>query len=108
MRPTDPGKPSSASRSADRALRCASGDSKGSALAPEAAWPYRRRRPQQEDGMAQAQKRRPASNWAPAEAPRAEPPSFAGRLIEAVNRRRPALRRLGVAASVLIVAVSAI
>ncbi len=58
--------------------------------------------------MAQAQKRRPPSNWAPAEAPRAEPPSFAGRLIEAVDRRRLVLRRLGVAASVLIVAVSAI
>ncbi len=58
--------------------------------------------------MAQAHNRRPASNWAPTEAPLAEPPSFAGRLIEAVRRHRPALRGLGVAASVVIIAVSAI
>jgi glycosyltransferase 2 family protein len=74
-------------------------------LAPEAASPYRRRR-QREEGMAQAQKRRPASNWAPIEAPPSKPQTFVGRLIEAVARRRSALRRLGVAASVIIIAVS--
>ena len=58
--------------------------------------------------MAQAQKRRQASSWAPSEAPLAEPPPFVGRLIETVRRRRRALRRLSVAASVLIIAVSAI
>jgi uncharacterized membrane protein YbhN (UPF0104 family) len=75
-------------------------------LAPEAAWSYRRRR-QQEEGMAQAQKRRPASNWAPIEAPPPQPTSFVGRLVDAVSRRRLALRRLGIAASVLIIAVAA-
>jgi glycosyltransferase 2 family protein len=56
--------------------------------------------------MAQAQKRRPASNWAPIEAPPSKPPTLVGRLIGAVTRRRTGLRRLGVAASVIIVAVS--
>ena len=56
--------------------------------------------------MAQAQKRRPASNWAPIEAPPPQPPTFVARLIDAVTRRRAALRRLGVAASVVIIAVS--
>src|ERR1700728_4881471 len=57
--------------------------------------------------MAQAQKRRPPSNWAPIEAPPPQPPSFVGRLVDAVSRRRVALRRLGIAASVLIVAFAA-
>ena len=57
--------------------------------------------------MAQAQKRRPASNWAPIEALPPQPPSFVGRLVDAVSRRRLALRRLGIAASVLIIAISA-
>ena len=57
--------------------------------------------------MAQAQKRRPASNWAPIEAPPPQPPSFVDRLLDAVSRRRPALRRFGIAASVLIIAISA-
>jgi uncharacterized membrane protein YbhN (UPF0104 family) len=57
--------------------------------------------------MAQPQKRRPASNWAPNEAPPPQPPPFVGRLIKAVTRRRRTLRRLGVAASVIIIAVSA-
>ena len=56
--------------------------------------------------MAQAQKRRPASNWAPIETPPPKPPTFVGRLIGAVSRHRDALRRLGVAASVIIIAVS--
>jgi glycosyltransferase 2 family protein len=56
--------------------------------------------------MAQAQKRRPATNWAPIEAPPSEPPTLVGRAIEAVTRRRATLRRLGVAASVIIIAVS--
>jgi len=56
--------------------------------------------------MAQAQKRRPATNWAPIEAPLAKPPTFVERAIEAVTRRRATLRRLGVAASVIIIAVS--
>ena len=56
--------------------------------------------------MAQAQKRRPALNWAPIEAPPSEPPTFVGRLIGVVTRRRVALRRLGVAASLIIIAVS--
>ncbi len=74
-------------------------------LAPRAAWPYRRRR-QREEGMAQAQKRRPALNWAPIEAPPPKPPTFVDRLIDAIRRHRSALRRLGVAASVIIIAVS--
>src|SRR6202142_3122512 len=57
--------------------------------------------------MAQAQKRRPPSNWAPIEAPPPQPPSFVGRLVDAVSRRREALRRLGIAASVLIIAFAA-
>jgi uncharacterized membrane protein YbhN (UPF0104 family) len=56
--------------------------------------------------MAQAQKRRPASNWAPIETPPPKPSSFVGRLIGAVSRHRDGLRRLGVAASVIIIAVS--
>jgi glycosyltransferase 2 family protein len=56
--------------------------------------------------MAQAQKRRPASNWAPVEAPPSKPTTLVGRLIEAFTRRRSALRHLGVAASVIIIAVS--
>ena len=56
--------------------------------------------------MAQAQKRRPASNWAPIEAPPAKPPTFVGRVIDALTRRRALLRRLGLAASVIIIAVS--
>ncbi len=54
--------------------------------------------------MAQAQKRRPATNWAPIEAPPPKPPTFVGRVIDAVTRHRAALRRLGVAASVIIIA----
>ena len=57
--------------------------------------------------MAQAQKRRPASNWAPFEAPPPQPPSFVGRLVDAVSRRRATLRRFGIAASVLIIAFAA-
>ena len=54
--------------------------------------------------MAQAQKRRPASNWAPVEAPPPKPPTFIDRLIDAITRHRSALRRLGIAASVIIIA----
>ena len=54
--------------------------------------------------MAQAQKRRPASNWAPVEAPPPKPPTFVDRLIDAITRHRSALRRLGLAASVIIIA----
>jgi glycosyltransferase 2 family protein len=57
--------------------------------------------------MAQAQKRRPASNRAPKGPPPAQPPTVVARLIETATRRRKALRRLGVAASVVIIAVSA-
>jgi uncharacterized membrane protein YbhN (UPF0104 family) len=57
--------------------------------------------------MAQAQKRRPARNWAPIEAPPPQPPSSLARLIDSLSRRRPALRRLGIAASVLIIAGAA-
>jgi glycosyltransferase 2 family protein len=56
--------------------------------------------------MAQAQKRRPASNWAPIEAPPLKPQTSVERLIGAVRRRRTLLRRLGVAASLVIIAVS--
>ena len=57
--------------------------------------------------MAQVQERRPASNWAPGSEPRPpDPSSFVARLIAAFRRRRRTLRRLGVAASVLIIAVS--
>jgi glycosyltransferase 2 family protein len=55
--------------------------------------------------MAQAQKRRrPALNWAPIEAPPSKPPTFVDRLIDAIQRHRSALRRLGLAASLLIIA----
>ena len=54
--------------------------------------------------MAQAQKRRPALNWAPVEAPPPKPPTFIDRLIDAITRHRSALRRLGLAASVIIIA----
>ena len=54
--------------------------------------------------MAQAQKRRPALNWAPVEAPPPKPPTFLDRLIDAIARRRSLLRRLGIAASVIIIA----
>jgi glycosyltransferase 2 family protein len=53
--------------------------------------------------MAQAQKRRPASNWAPIEAPPSKPSTFIGRLIKTITRRRSALRRAGLAASFLII-----
>jgi glycosyltransferase 2 family protein len=53
--------------------------------------------------MAQAQNRRPASNWAPVEAPPPKPPTFIDRLIDAITRHRSALRRLGLAASILII-----
>src|SRR5271170_2912857 len=56
--------------------------------------------------MAQAQKRRPASNWAPVGAPPPKPPTFVDRLIDGITRHRSALRRLGVAASLIIIAVS--
>jgi uncharacterized membrane protein YbhN (UPF0104 family) len=56
--------------------------------------------------MAQAQER-PASNWASGGAPRPDRPSFVARVIGAVARRRQMLRRLGVAASLLIISVSA-
>jgi glycosyltransferase 2 family protein len=55
--------------------------------------------------MAQAQKRRrPALNWAPIEAPPSKPPTFVDRLIDAIQRHRSALRRLGLVASLLIIA----
>jgi glycosyltransferase 2 family protein len=54
--------------------------------------------------MAQAQKRRPASNWAPVEAPPPKPPTFLDRLIDAITRHRSSLRRLGLATSVIIIA----
>jgi glycosyltransferase 2 family protein len=55
--------------------------------------------------MAQAQKRRrPAEHWAPIEAPPSKPPTFVDRLIDAVTRHRSVLRRLGVAASLVIIA----
>src|SRR5271154_921050 len=54
--------------------------------------------------MGQAQKRRPA--WEPVEAPPLRPPTFVDRLIGAIPRPRAAIRRLGVAASVIIIAVS--
>jgi glycosyltransferase 2 family protein len=54
--------------------------------------------------MAQAQKRRPDLNWAPVEAPPPKPPTFVDRLIDAITRHRSALRRLGIAASFVIIA----
>src|SRR5580692_7785573 len=55
--------------------------------------------------MAQAQKRRrPASNWTPIEAPSSKPSTFVDRLIDAITRHRSALRRLGLAASLIIIA----
>src|ERR1700691_5885752 len=55
--------------------------------------------------MAPAQKRRrPASNWTPIEAPSSKPSTFVDRLIDAITRHRSALRRLGLAASVIIIA----
>jgi glycosyltransferase 2 family protein len=99
----------------DRAGRCrgltagfnGQAEALGLALAPEAAWSYRPRRRQREAGMAQPQKRRPASDWAPSEAASLEQLSFVGRLIEATARHRRTLRRLGTAASVIIIVVSA-
>jgi uncharacterized membrane protein YbhN (UPF0104 family) len=41
------------------------------------------------------------------EAPSPQPPSFVGRLVDAVSRRRRALRRAGMAASILIIAGAA-
>jgi glycosyltransferase 2 family protein len=54
--------------------------------------------------MAQAQKRRPALNWAPVKAPPPKPPTFVDRLIDSITRHRSALRRLGIAVSVIIIA----
>ncbi len=56
--------------------------------------------------MAHAQER-PASNRAAGTAPPPDPPSRVVRLIGAVTSRRQTLRRLGVAASLLIISVSA-
>jgi uncharacterized membrane protein YbhN (UPF0104 family) len=57
--------------------------------------------------MAQPQRRRPAGRRAPIQAPLAAPPSFIASAIEIVARRRSALRRIGIAASLIIIAVSA-
>jgi glycosyltransferase 2 family protein len=54
--------------------------------------------------MAQAQKRRPASNWAPVEALPPKPSTFFDRLVDFISRHRSALRRLGISASVIIIA----
>lgn len=56
--------------------------------------------------MAQAQERRPVSNWAPMEAPPPKPQTLLERLIEAISRRRGAIKRLGLSASVIIIAGS--
>jgi uncharacterized membrane protein YbhN (UPF0104 family) len=53
--------------------------------------------------MAQAQKRRPPLNWAPVEAPPPKPSTFIDRLIDFITRHRSALRRLGLAASLIII-----
>ena len=57
--------------------------------------------------MAQVQERRPASHWAPGDAP--PPPDSPGlvqQIVVAIRRHRHALRRLGLTASVLIIAIS--
>jgi glycosyltransferase 2 family protein len=54
--------------------------------------------------MAQAQKRRPATNWAPIEATPPKPPTRLDRLVEAIRRHRSGLRRVGMAASLVIIA----
>ena len=55
--------------------------------------------------MAQPQKRRrPAEDWATIEAPPSKPPTFTDRLIDSIQRHRSALRRLGLAASLFIIA----
>src|SRR5260370_40878303 len=56
--------------------------------------------------MAQAQER-PSSNWTSGSAPHPDSPSLMARLIAAVTSHRRTLRRLGVAASLLIICVSA-
>jgi uncharacterized membrane protein YbhN (UPF0104 family) len=56
--------------------------------------------------MPQAQKRRSALTRAPDKAPSSEPLGFAQGLIQAVTRRRQALRRLGAMVSILIIGVS--
>jgi len=58
--------------------------------------------------MAQAEERRPASGWARKRAARVpDPQSLPAQIVEAVSRRRRLLRRLGVLASIAIIAVSA-
>jgi glycosyltransferase 2 family protein len=56
--------------------------------------------------MKQAQKRRPASDWAPKGAPAPSPRTFVARAVEAFGRHRKGFRRIGIAASVAIIAVS--
>ena len=58
--------------------------------------------------MVEVQERRPVSNWAaPGSAPPPpEPPGFATRFVAAIRRNRWMLRRVGVAASLMIVATS--
>ena len=57
--------------------------------------------------MAQVQERRPAENWAPEKAPRhREPPSLIAKSVVLFRRRRKTLRRFGLVASVLIIAIS--
>jgi hypothetical protein len=57
--------------------------------------------------MAQVQERRLAANWAPGSAaPPPEPPGFAARLVVGIRRHRKMLRRLGLAASLLIITIS--
>src|SRR5258707_1277005 len=75
----------------------------GLSLAPQAPWPYRRRL-QREGGMAQATKRRPALNRAPVEALPRKRQTLVDRAIDAIARHRSALRRLGLAASLVIIA----
>ncbi len=58
--------------------------------------------------MAQAEERRPASGWARKISARVpDLQSLSAQILEAVSRRRRLLRRLGVAASVAIIAISA-
>lgn len=62
---------------------------------------------EREDGMAQAQERRPSSQWGRGGGPRhAEERSAAARLVLIVRRHRRTLHRLGLGFSILIIAVS--
>ena len=73
-------------------------------LAPQAAWSYSGGVNGRQHGA--GPETTPGFELAPVEAPPPQPPTFVDRVIDAITRHRSALRRLGLAASLIIIAGS--